>query len=285
MTVKRTKVGKKTIERLRLEAGGKCANPGCSSHRTHIHHIREWAVYKTHDSAHMIAVCPTCHDDIHHGAITLSDETIYRWKEIIRLGDEIRGQLYIEPGGFTKLLTGTIAIVAPLYLAVFYLSSNNYLRFDIKDDNLLFLNLRMYSYKRKEVLRVTYNHLRLNINPLIEYKEVKGNIQITVPATPDYIPSWVIDLMLLRYPQFVASNRVTVLSMEVVKPGVVRIQGVWAESEEAVVITKENFVFLRSSQQSISFEGDGEDSGFILTARSNNKEAALFAFEKTRRNL
>ena len=30
---------------LRAQAGGKCANPGCPVPRTHLHHIREWAVY------------------------------------------------------------------------------------------------------------------------------------------------------------------------------------------------------------------------------------------------
>ncbi len=279
MTRKRTKVGKKVLEQLRQEAGGKCANPGCSTHRTHIHHIREWHVYRTHDAKHMIAVCPTCHDDIHHGAITLLDETIYRWKEMVRLGDEIRGQLYIEPGGFTKLLAGTIAIAAPLNIAVFHLSDNNYLRFDIKEDNLLFLNLRMYSYKRKEVLRITYNHLRLDINPLVEYKEVRGYIQITVPATQDYVPDWVIDKMLLVNPLFVVNGKAIVLSLEVVRPGVVRIQGVWADPEKAVVITKDALSFLRPSlNQPLSFVGDGEGSILSSDVQPINEMSSLFGF-------
>lgn len=279
MTRKRTKVGKKVLEQLRREAGDKCANPGCPTHRTHIHHIREWHVYRTHDAKYMIAVCPMCHDDIHHGTITLSDETIYRWKEIVRLGDEIRGQLYVEPSGFTKLLAGTIAIAAPLNIAVFHLSNNNYLRFDIKDDNLLFLNLRMYSYKRKEVLRVTYNHLRLDINPLVEYKEVRGHIQITIPATGDYIPSWVIDMMVLLNPLFVVGGKAIVLSLEVVRPGVVRVQGVWAESQEAVVITKDAISFLRPSlNKPVSLAGDGEDIVLSSDAEPINEKTSLFGF-------
>lgn len=280
MTRKRTRVGKKVLEKLKLEAGGKCANPGCPTRRTHIHHIREWHVYRTHDAKHMIAVCPTCHDDIHHGAITLSDETIYRWKEIVRLGDEIRGQLYVEPGGFTKLLVGTIAIAAPLYIAVFHLSGNNYLRFDIKDGNLLFLNLRMYSYKRKEVLRVTYNHLRLEINPLVEYKEVRGNIQITVPATQDYIPTWVIDQMLSLNTLFVVDGKAIVLSLEVVRPGIVRIEGVWAEPEKAVVITKNALSILHPSlKQPLSFCGDGESSVLSSDVQPINERSSLFDYE------
>lgn len=280
MARKRTKVGRKVLEKLRQGVGGKCANPGCPSHRTHIHHIREWAVYRTHDVKHMIAVCPTCHDDIHNGTIELSDETIYRWKEIVRLGDVIRGQLYIEPGGFTKLLTGTLAIAAPLNMAVFHLSPNNYLRFDIKDGELLFLNLRMYTYKRNEVLRVTNNHLRLDINPAVEYKEVRGHIQVTVPATPDYIPEWVVEKMNQFNPSFVIDGKVTVLSLEVVRPGLVRIQGVWAELEEAIVITKDELAFLRKGldQPCGSFIGEGEDSVLCSDQQPLDERTSLFGF-------
>lgn len=119
MTRNRTKVGKKVLEQLKREARGKCANPGCPTHRTHIHHIREWYVYRTHDAKHMIAVCPTCHDQIHHGDLSITDETIYRWKEFIRLGDAHRGHLYIEPAGINKVLTGSTAFVAPFTLQCF----------------------------------------------------------------------------------------------------------------------------------------------------------------------
>ena len=84
MAEHRPEVSKQLKTQLRREAGEKCANPGCSATRTHLHHIREWAVYRTHDGAHMIAVCPTCHDAIHHGQLPISDETLYAWKRIPR---------------------------------------------------------------------------------------------------------------------------------------------------------------------------------------------------------
>ena len=37
------------------DAGDKCANPGCSNWRVYLHHIKHWAVYKTHDGEHMIS--------------------------------------------------------------------------------------------------------------------------------------------------------------------------------------------------------------------------------------
>ena len=54
----RQKIPKTQKKQLIEEAGGKCANPGCSHWRTHIHHIKHWQVYKAHDTNHMIAVCP-----------------------------------------------------------------------------------------------------------------------------------------------------------------------------------------------------------------------------------
>ncbi len=49
----RAKIKKKLIQ----SAGNKCTKPGCSVRRTHIHHIKEWAVYQTNKEAEMIAAC------------------------------------------------------------------------------------------------------------------------------------------------------------------------------------------------------------------------------------
>lgn len=68
--------------RAKLTPKMKCANPRCNNYRTHIYHIKEWSVYKTHDSEHMIAVCLSCHDGIHYRKLKIDDETIYRWKSI-----------------------------------------------------------------------------------------------------------------------------------------------------------------------------------------------------------
>src|SRR6202000_2926571 len=83
--------------RLIEEAGGKCANPGCASFRTHLHHIDEWAVYETHDGDDMIAICPTCHDAVHNGPLAIDDATLRRWKEIDRQPVR-RDLIYVEPG-------------------------------------------------------------------------------------------------------------------------------------------------------------------------------------------
>src|SRR5437764_15128611 len=99
----RPEISAELKRKLQMEAGHKCANPGCSNRRTHIHHVRKWAVYQTHDGNHMIAVCPACHDAIHHGTIQIDDDALYRWKTIVRSVSPIKSHIYIEPGGQVKL--------------------------------------------------------------------------------------------------------------------------------------------------------------------------------------
>ncbi len=46
MAKKRQKI-KPVIQRQIIEeAGNKCANPGCTNWRVHLHHIEHWAIYR-----------------------------------------------------------------------------------------------------------------------------------------------------------------------------------------------------------------------------------------------
>src|SRR5436190_22824634 len=107
----RPKVRADVRRRLVDEAGGKCANPGCPTPRTHLHHIAEWAVYQAHDEEEMIAVCPTCHDAIHDGQLEIDDDTIYAWKAIERPKSTRRDHVYVEPGESPTLAIGTMSLV------------------------------------------------------------------------------------------------------------------------------------------------------------------------------
>jgi hypothetical protein len=60
---------------LLAEAGYQCANPGCERTLVQYHHIREWAVWQTHDAEHMIALSAGCHDEVHRGDLSLDDAT------------------------------------------------------------------------------------------------------------------------------------------------------------------------------------------------------------------
>ena len=98
MAKRREKVPIRIKKTLIKESGNKCANPGCHNLRVHFHHIDGWAIYETNDEKTMIAVCPMCHDNIHHGKLPIDDDTLYSWKKIAQKPtDSINGKnLYVH---------------------------------------------------------------------------------------------------------------------------------------------------------------------------------------------
>jgi HNH endonuclease len=135
---KRRKKLKPAVKRQIIEeAGNKCANPGCSNWRVHIHHIKHWSVYESDDPKILIAVCPSCHDAIHQGSLKISDELLYKWKSIKRPKKPISTHMYTEPSKQIKLLTGTIALSTKNEGAtVFELAENNKLSFRILEGDI-----------------------------------------------------------------------------------------------------------------------------------------------------
>jgi len=169
----RLRVRQDQKRRLVEEAGGKCANPGCNHWQLHLHHIKHWSIYKSHDPGHMIAVCPTCHNQIHSGG-GISDETLYEWKKIPRsCQEEIAGHMYVEPSAEIRVLTGSMCVTTSnAEGAVFTLSNSNKFSFKISGDGDIFLAnctikdlsgaylLRMFDgyfkVKRDDAIKITH---------------------------------------------------------------------------------------------------------------------------------
>jgi hypothetical protein len=257
----RSEVSNKIKKRLRAEAGHKCANPGCPNRRTHIHHIREWAVYQTHDEQHMIAVCPSCHDAIHHGTIKIDDVVLYQWKRAPRGVGTIRSHIYIEPDTSAKLLLGTVAVTTHNQALVFKLSPYNRLKLSIKEADILLIDLSIATLQEQEVLRITDNHVKHEPRSDVEFLHVPGSMKITVPCTNEFIPEWEVERMRLVEPAFGLGGRMTAFAITVLRPGLVRVEGVWALEDKAVIITKERFSFLRPElPKPFSIFGYGEDT-------------------------
>jgi hypothetical protein len=71
----------------------------------------------------------------------------------------------------------------------------------------------------------------------------------------------------------------TGLRVSVLKPGLVRVQGVWAQPERAVIVTEERLSFLRPDlKQPISLVGAGEDTVLHYTA-SGVIDVPMFGFD------
>ncbi|MBI5870809.1 MAG: HNH endonuclease [Actinobacteria bacterium] len=279
MAKKRKKTKPAVKRQIVEEVGNKCANPGCTNWRVHIHHIEHWAVYESNDKKILIAVCPTCHDSIHHGGLEIPDETLYVWKHIKRTKLPEISNLFVEPGEETKLLTGSIAIsTTNQEVIVFQLSQNNSLKFRILDEDIMMLNLKIADTEGKELLRVVDNIVRSKPSTDIEFLQVPGHIKVNVPASEMFIPSDVLKKMQIQEKDYGTSGSVIALDLEVLKPGLVSVQGLWVEDNRAVVITKERLSFIKPElEQPLSMIGDGESSVLKYTGPITT---AMFGFEK-----
>lgn len=262
----RPKIKKDMKEKLVQEAGMKCANPGCSNYRVHIHHIQEWAIYKTHDERHMIAICPTCHDEVHFGKLKIDDATIYQWKNIKRTKNN-RDQLFIEPDLDSKLLLGSIAFTGPSGLIVFELSNNSKLGFKLIDDDIFLVNLSILDLKNKEVLKIAENHVKYSLNDKIQYERRPGRIRVTTSNTLNFVPLWSLPQMLSM--NFTLDKGIlTLLDIEVLRPGLVKVEGFWAESNTVVIITDEKLAFIKPHMKNpLSLVGEGENSVIQYTGK------------------
>jgi hypothetical protein len=247
------------------EAGGKCANPGCANWRVHIHHIKHWHIYKAHDSGEMIAVCPSCHDAVHHGTLPISDETLHIWKGMKRDGPPAVAHLYVEPAQQCRLRLGTFVVETTNEKAtVFELSNRNQLQLRLLDQDILQVRSRLWNRKGIEVLRVAENHVRVARDEDIRFDFQAGHARVMVPATEKYVPPWLLAQMLREDPNFQTNGQILALDLEVIEPGLVQVQGCWQSDKSAVVITRQALhICHQGAARAVPIEGQGDATRFI----------------------
>jgi hypothetical protein len=260
---------KPALKRVLVEkAGGKCANPGCSNWRVHIHHIKHWAIYKAHNADDMIAVCPSCHDAAHYGRLQITDEMLYRWKGIVRTSTPDSIHLYVEQSADDlKLVTGSISFTTTNdQAAMFELSNSNHLKIRVLDRDLLLVSIRLLDQSGRELLRVVENHVRVAKDESVVFDYRAGRVRVTVATTENFAPRWLIEQVQSRNPDFGVNDRIVVLDLEVVKPGVVKVQGCWPDADAAVVITQDKLHFcFRDQPTPTTIVGAGEPSVLVYT--------------------
>ncbi|MFN7055090.1 HNH endonuclease signature motif containing protein [Hyphomonas sp.] len=271
------KIPKSIKRELINRAGNKCSNPGCSNWRVHIHHIQHWAVYGAHHAEHMIAVCPSCHDDIHHGILKLTDEDLYEWRGIRRSDARNIAQLFVEPSTEIKLLAGTICLKSQNSgLTVFEFSNRNLLSFLILDGDILRVNARVADRSGRELVRVMDNVARTSFPKLVDFEQRAGRVRVSISDTSDFVPDWVVSKIRHYEPAYCKDGMMVMFDLEVVRPGVVRVRGCWPAPDRAVVISDEALYFCEYRQpRPIALCGDGEESVICFTGPLNS---VLFGF-------
>lgn len=276
---KKRKKNKPSVKReIVQEAGGKCANPGCANWRVHIHHIKHWAVYQSDDPDILIAVCPTCHDAIHHGSLEFTDELLYLWKEIGRTEKPSSTNIYIEPSENIKLLTGSIALSTKNEGAtVFELSELNKLSFRILDGDISLVSLKVSNLSNVEKLRVSENHVRVNDTDTLQFEQVPGHVKVSTKDSESFISKDYLQKMQAQQPEFMENGELTLLELQVTKPGQVKVKGCWVHKEFAVIITDKSLSFIRPGlKEPISLVGKGEGTVLNYVGPITH---ALFNFE------
>lgn len=252
------------------ESGNICANPGCQNTRTQIHHIKHWAVYKAHNPAHMIALCPNCHDACHNGELKISDETLYNWKSLIKNKDNLYASISAPPGSPTKLIAGTISFVNNEHpkTVVFNFSKGTKLEFSV-DDSWLNVSTTITDDLDRPLLRVSHNKLSLKANEDISLIQIPGRFSVTVPSEKFYLPAYALVSMRRRDPNFGKDEKITALDLQVIKPGHIRIKGFWVDHNRTVIITDKEIAICRLGHlDPISFIG-GADTTFNYTGDIN----------------
>ena len=275
MLIKQRDIPKQLRRQLIKEAGNKCANPGCSNWRIHIHHVKEWAVFKTHISDDMIAVCPSCHDAIHNGILKPSDEDLYRWKGIERLESSRRSHIYVEPAKELAILIGSIAIIPSHAVGVFGLSDLNNLKFKLLDQEIVQLSAHLIALDGSEIVRVLENYIRVANDRHIHCDCRPGRFTVTVPLWSRYIPPWAVACIRQREPSHISNSRIIAIEIEVLRPGVVRVQGFWPNANYCIVVTQGSLIVCRPDMNIHQIKGYGEETRMHI---SRNITSSLFVF-------
>lgn len=273
---RRTRIKASVKRAIVDEAGGKCANPGCLNWRTHIHHIQHWAVYQSDAPEILIAVCPSCHDAIHHARLQIDDATVENWKSIDRKTFEKLAHLTVEPSTSLKLLTGTVAVATKNDLVkLFEISSECRLSFRVHDNDILLVDLRISDAKGQLQIKVVDNFVRTQKEGL-SFEHVPGRVRVVARATEQFVPEWLGTLLEDDDPDLLDREIVVLLDLHVLEPGLIKVQGLWVHGTAAVFITDDKLVFAhRGMKKPLRMIGAGKDSVLL---HAGDPDVPLFGF-------
>ncbi len=238
------------------EAAGQCSNPACPNTLIELHHIREWAIYQTHDQAHMIALCPACHDAVTRGQLRLTDTALYEWKTA---EPQQWGGVQVPPSSLNKLLVGSISTTSEAPFAIFDFDSLQSLSFNLDESGrLLMVNADIHDLRGHKLLEIRHNTTTY-IAGEVEHEQRPGRLRVNLSGWQRLLPLWAYNQLLRHSPRAVADG-LPVFDIAVVRTGVVRVAGIWSGWGGSVVITDRALIFMTNPQalRPISIEGQGE---------------------------
>jgi hypothetical protein len=233
---------------LLQETGGVCANPGCSRTRVQLHHIDEWAVYATHDAARMIAVCPACHDEIHRGRTSISDEDLLRWKALRNPG-AASAHFYVKPQSSDAeqaafMVIGNQPVSGYAAVSAFQLG-NQHLEIDLLSDLSTFvIAFRLDDLDGNPAIWADKSHVFWD-SSLVTVDSRTGKIEVW-GESERFWPMWFRTFLDSRgHP---IEERVPLAEFEVTAPGEFTVRGVWASADTVLYLTSDGIAVFKEGQ-------------------------------------
>lgn len=190
----------------------------------------------------MIAICPSCHDVVDRGLLTIDDETLYRWKSIRRPAGSPGTHIYVEPGQVSpKLLLGSISVQGGTDFVVFELSPESILEFCVRDSRILIPRMRVGSADQP-LIDVVDGHV-VKKKDSVNMTARAGKVVVTDPELAARMPPWAIKI--INHPlSGIDLAAQPLLELEVIEPGLLRVQGVWLREDSIVIINEKQLSFL-----------------------------------------
>lgn len=271
-----TKVSRHIPEKVRAkllkESGGACANPGCSNVRTEIHHIDEWAIYKTHNSEAMIAICPACHDACHNGILKITDDTLHKWKKIKRHDQISHAHIFVSPSEeLSKIICGSFSVSRQRKgrLVVIEVFGEDALSFEVKE-NWLLVSGTISDRDGNPFINIMDNKISIKKNEEFTINQYTGRLQVTAPVRKYYVHAGAILSARKINKDYGTDESLIIFDLEVCAPGTLRISGVWPGHSHTLIIM-DNMICIcpHNSDAPQVIRGRGDESVLLLEAADN----------------
>ncbi|UJW81275.1 hypothetical protein [Hydrogenophaga sp. SL48] len=229
----------------------------------------------------MIALCAACHDQVHRGRLAISDETLYRWKRLDHPRDRHWAAINAEPKVQPiPLRLGPFSINSDVEAAgLIQLGGANWLTLRVLEGGIVLVDSKLLNAAGEEILRVTRSQVVMRKNPAVKFESAPGRVLITVPVESDFIPPWVMINFARVQDSFVRHDgRVAALDIEVMEPGIVRVEGYWLSRYHAAAITpKAISIASYSTHGPITLQQIGEGAPPILGGKSLREDKGFIS--------
>lgn len=144
-------------------------------------------------------------------------------------------------------------------------SVTNSLSYRIEDQDIFLVDLTISTRAGKALVKVVNGHVKCDVEDPMSYERVPGHIRVTAPVSNELIPEWALHQMREVEPDY-GKDKLVLLDIEVVEPGLVRLQGIWSYKAHVIVVTRKHLSFCRPELvRPISMLGEENAAGRPLS--------------------